>query len=329
MLICSGFHIGNHRLPPGKRCPYEEDINIPLLIRGPDVAQNVKTNMTNSHTDMAPTILKMLGVPLQDDFDGAPIGYTQAEVNAGISNSKEHVNVEFWDWGELAPDGFRDPDNSRLYYNNTYKALRIVNPDDSFYYSKWCTNETEFFDMNADLAQMHNRLSLDFKGQEIRYYGRPEAELMIRLDALLLVARRCKTNSCRNPWSELFPNGEVNSLRGAMDAKYDIFFTSQPRISFQNCKPGYHIDNEGRQKVYPYKGPPSTQQTTQTTEQPLHPTNPAPPVPPHGSPPHSAGSKNTVGFCKLLHLDSKCCEGSPQWARFRKCLSEKWGLKLD
>ena len=28
-----GFHIGNHRLPPGKRCPYEEDINIPLLIR--------------------------------------------------------------------------------------------------------------------------------------------------------------------------------------------------------------------------------------------------------------------------------------------------------
>ena len=30
---CLGFHIGNHRLVPGKRCPYEEDINIPLLIR--------------------------------------------------------------------------------------------------------------------------------------------------------------------------------------------------------------------------------------------------------------------------------------------------------
>ena len=30
---CLGFHIGNHRLVPGKRCPYEEDINIPLMIR--------------------------------------------------------------------------------------------------------------------------------------------------------------------------------------------------------------------------------------------------------------------------------------------------------
>ena len=28
-----GFHINQHRLPPGKRCPYEEDINIPLLVR--------------------------------------------------------------------------------------------------------------------------------------------------------------------------------------------------------------------------------------------------------------------------------------------------------
>ena len=35
----NGFHIGNHRLNAGKRCPYEEDINIPMLIRGPDVAK--------------------------------------------------------------------------------------------------------------------------------------------------------------------------------------------------------------------------------------------------------------------------------------------------
>lgn len=35
----NGFHIGNHRLGAGKRCPYEEDINIPLLVRGPDVAR--------------------------------------------------------------------------------------------------------------------------------------------------------------------------------------------------------------------------------------------------------------------------------------------------
>jgi N-acetylglucosamine-6-sulfatase len=47
----AGFHIGNHRLSPGKRCPYEEDINIPLLIRGPNVPKGINSTITNSHTD--------------------------------------------------------------------------------------------------------------------------------------------------------------------------------------------------------------------------------------------------------------------------------------
>lgn len=34
----------------GKRCGYETDINIPLLIRGPDVPQGVTTNLYGSHT---------------------------------------------------------------------------------------------------------------------------------------------------------------------------------------------------------------------------------------------------------------------------------------
>lgn len=49
----NGFHMGNHRLRAGKRCPYEEDINIPLLITGPGVAQGVTSEVVNSHTDMA------------------------------------------------------------------------------------------------------------------------------------------------------------------------------------------------------------------------------------------------------------------------------------
>ncbi|KAL8846554.1 MAG: hypothetical protein Q9221_008361 [Calogaya cf. arnoldii] len=33
----NGFHIGHHRLQPSKHYPYEEDINIPLVIRGPNI----------------------------------------------------------------------------------------------------------------------------------------------------------------------------------------------------------------------------------------------------------------------------------------------------
>ena len=33
----SGFHIGNHNMNPNKLFPYEEDIRVPFLIRGPNI----------------------------------------------------------------------------------------------------------------------------------------------------------------------------------------------------------------------------------------------------------------------------------------------------
>jgi N-acetylglucosamine-6-sulfatase len=33
----NGYHMGNHRLPTGKRTPYEEDTGVPLMVRGPGV----------------------------------------------------------------------------------------------------------------------------------------------------------------------------------------------------------------------------------------------------------------------------------------------------
>jgi N-acetylglucosamine-6-sulfatase len=39
----NGYHIGQHRMAPGKKTAFEEDINVPLIIRGPKVA---KGNLT-------------------------------------------------------------------------------------------------------------------------------------------------------------------------------------------------------------------------------------------------------------------------------------------
>src|SRR5690606_8392011 len=33
----NGFHMGEHRLPAGKVFPYEEDIRVPFVIRGPGI----------------------------------------------------------------------------------------------------------------------------------------------------------------------------------------------------------------------------------------------------------------------------------------------------
>ena len=244
----NGFHIGNHRLLPGKRCPYEEDINIPLLIRGPDVAKGVNSSITNSHTDMAPTILQMLGVKARNDFDGASIAYTQQALMT--SNKHELVNVEFWNSDGFHPVGF----SKGSYYNNTYKALRLMDGNYSLFYSTWCTGDREFYDMKNDYAQMNNRLGSNPKGNGALYYGRPEHELITRLDALLMVTKSCKQDSCRVPWGQIFPGGQVTSLEEAMNSQYDAFFTKQPKVTFSGCMGGYIVSEEGPQTVLAFKG---------------------------------------------------------------------------
>ncbi|KAI4682787.1 uncharacterized protein J4E84_007252 [Alternaria hordeiaustralica] len=57
----NGFHISQHRLPPGKSCGIEEDINIPFFIRGPGVAKGAVMDIPSSHTDIVPTLFHLAG----------------------------------------------------------------------------------------------------------------------------------------------------------------------------------------------------------------------------------------------------------------------------
>lgn len=192
---------------------------------------------------MAPTILQMLNVTLRNDFDGAPIAHTEDKL--ANPNKNELVNVEFWNGAAHNPIGVE----ASAYYNNTYKALRLMSDDNSLFYSTWCTGEREFYDMKNDTAQMHNRLGPHATGTGFEYYGRPESELFNRLDAVLMVTKSCKQDTCRNPWQVLFPTGPVTNLKSAMDQTYDSFFLNQPKISFSDCAEGHIVSEEGPMKV--------------------------------------------------------------------------------
>jgi N-acetylglucosamine-6-sulfatase len=91
----NGFHMGQHRLPPGKTCAIEEDINIPFIVRGPGVEAGLSVSFPTSHTDIVPTLFELAGIPLHDDFDGTPIPVT-TEQRSAATLKPEHVNVEFW-----------------------------------------------------------------------------------------------------------------------------------------------------------------------------------------------------------------------------------------
>lgn len=94
----NGYHIGQHRLPPGKECPFETDIHIPLIVRGPGIPAGHRAGVVSSHTDLAPTILKLAGGSrTEPPSDGFPIPLDGKSL--ATPESGEHANVEFWGRG--------------------------------------------------------------------------------------------------------------------------------------------------------------------------------------------------------------------------------------
>ena len=264
----NGFHIGQHRLPPGKTCSVEEDINIPFLIRGPGVPRGRTYDGATTHTDIVPTLFKLAGIPLHDDFDGEPIPVTSMQQKHAPRKS-EHVNVEFW--GTALFEGIHTPYGEGLLPapiatgfkggNNTLKLLRIISEDYSLAYTVRCTNEHELYDMKADPYRMHNLYPTNtstIAHSPSGIVGFPRttlAQLTARLDALLLSLKACKGEGCRRPWARLHPRGNVETLRQAMSVRYDDFYLhEQEKVTFDACAEGYLPWLEGAIEPVPFPG---------------------------------------------------------------------------
>lgn len=66
----NGFHMGEHRLPPGKGRHFEEDIRVPLVIRGPGIAPGSSVTQLVLNNDLAPTFAEIAGVQPPSFVDG-------------------------------------------------------------------------------------------------------------------------------------------------------------------------------------------------------------------------------------------------------------------
>lgn len=176
--------------------------------------------------------------------------------------------------------------------NNTYKALRLVSRHYNVYYSVWCNNEHELYDLNVSYFAFHSRLSqfsthrnliavanvsLHFQKDPHQLHnlypspsvelasfsplpagpailGLPVSRIISRLDALLLVLKSCKAAACVKPWEVLHPSGNVTNLKHALKRRYDAFYEQQqPKVKFERCEPGYILDAEGPQQASTYR----------------------------------------------------------------------------
>src|SRR5215213_3576119 len=66
----NGYHMGQHRLELGKQAAYEEDISVPLMIRGPGVPAGVSRDEMVLNNDFAPTFADLAGLPPPASVDG-------------------------------------------------------------------------------------------------------------------------------------------------------------------------------------------------------------------------------------------------------------------
>ncbi|KAF4633309.1 hypothetical protein G7Y89_g4810 [Cudoniella acicularis] len=116
-----------------------------------------------------------------------------------------------------------------------YKAIRITGPGYNLYYSIWCMNEHELYDLFVDPGQMHNLLSHSSTSSPSvqspissspRIAGHTIQKIVSRLDALLSVQKSCSGATCRAPWKELYPNGDVTTLEDSLDERFDGFYES-------------------------------------------------------------------------------------------------------
>ena len=146
----NGFHVGQHRMQPGKQSPYEEDLNVPMVVRGPGVSKGVSVDVVTSHADLAPTFLEIAGASVPQEFvlDGERMPFDSAQYPASQKDASlsrpEQINVEHW--GIHIPEGKY---GMIEYSQNTYKAMRVVSGVFNVQYTVWCTGEHEIYDLSV------------------------------------------------------------------------------------------------------------------------------------------------------------------------------------
>jgi N-acetylglucosamine-6-sulfatase len=162
----NGFFFGQHRIGKGKYLPYEGAARVPLLIRGPGVAQNRVSEELTANVDLAPTILELSGATPSVTVDGRSLlPYLQ--------QPSKHSNRPI-----LLEANTRDDPSPGL----PYTGIRTQR----FKFIKYRTGEEELYDLARDPGELTSR-------HRSRRYRRTRRALANRLGAL----RNCAGAGCR------------------------------------------------------------------------------------------------------------------------------------
>jgi arylsulfatase A-like enzyme len=135
----NGYHLGQHRLLNGKFRVYEEDIRVPLLIRGPGVEAGATRDQLAVNVDLAPTMARWGGATADRVMDGQSLMPLLGE-GGESQNWRTDFLVELYH--HLPPD--QDGD--------VIKALRTEHE----VYVEFASGFRELYDLRTDPYQLDN-----------------------------------------------------------------------------------------------------------------------------------------------------------------------------
>lgn len=143
----NGYHLGQHRLLNGKATPYEEDIHVPFIIRGPGIEANtILQGYLTGNVDFAPTIAELAGVIPPDYVDGRSMVQLLGAERPPVSEWRSGYLLEFYGYNEQGADP-NAPAPAPEYLGLRTQDYLYVEYQDGF---------IELYDLNTDPYQMEN-----------------------------------------------------------------------------------------------------------------------------------------------------------------------------
>jgi N-acetylglucosamine-6-sulfatase len=197
----NGFGIGEHSLPPGKGLAYEEDIHVPMLVRGPGIKPNTVITQITANIDLAPTITEMTGATAAKFVDGRsfmPLFKSETvkssdwrkglliEMGAINTSTSSVIPVNVPANFDSLPFEFEYPDsaNDKFLQQNdqgTYRGVRT----EKFIYLEYNNGEKEFYNLVADPYELDNLAS------------KLAPDILSSLHIWLGQLQTCAANECR------------------------------------------------------------------------------------------------------------------------------------
>jgi arylsulfatase A-like enzyme len=165
----NGFHLGQFRMPAGKQTPYDFDIHVPLVVRGPGIPAGVTARQLVGNVDLAPTFAAMAGVEPPSFVDGRSF-LEDAKDPASDAPGRNAYLVEHWRQKGRRPDSgapLEPPDIDQLRRRAARRrraAHGPVSPIPEYHgvrtrrylYVEYGTGERELYDVWHDPYELHN-----------------------------------------------------------------------------------------------------------------------------------------------------------------------------